>query len=135
MSTANLFEHYRIANTHSARIEGLIIDNKEKYYHGDDIEYYGAIIAEGAVICERDLQSPDMIIHNTFISRDMFFRTQDEKSKFAYIVVLFEDFVQNYPRQKQKLEEEFQTLLQEANKQGEDAEKLLPKVKSFIDAY
>ena len=135
MSTTDLFEHYRIANTHSAKIEGLIIDNKEKYYHGDDIEYYGAIIAEGAIICERDLQSPDMIIHNTFISRDMFFRTQDKKSKFAYIVVLFEDFVKNYPRQKQKLEEQFSIMLQDAERNDEDAEKLFPKVKSFIDKY
>lgn len=125
------FIRFRVNNMATGRMDNFIIDNEEKYYHDKDTEYYANIIPEGACVCERDITVPDVIIHNTFISREMFFATQEKNAKFYLISTIWKAFLLNYPRQKDALEKEFDKMVAEA----ENENVLLEKVTQFVDKY
>ena len=135
LTAQELYLRFRTHNPHSFPKADLIIQNDERYYAGDDIQFSGSLVAEGATICEVDKREPQIIIHNTFISREMFFETQEKKTKFDYITVMFMDFADNYPRQKYFLEKELYRILAEADERGDDEETLYQTVKAFIDSY
>lgn len=131
ISTNDAFVRFRVNNMATSRMDDFIIDNAEKYYHDKDTEYYANIIPEGACICERDVTDPDVIIHNTFISREMFFATQEKNAKLYLISTIWKAFLINYPRQKEALWKEFDKMVAES----ENENVLLEKVSQFVDTY
>ena len=135
MTAQELFLQYRLRNSHFHQAEDLIINNEEKYYQDENIQYYGNIISDGATICEKDLSDPTIIVQNTFISRDMFFKSQKKNTLLHYIMILFADFASEYPRQQSFLEKEFFRMVDEARERGDDEETLYRTVKAYIDNY
>ena len=126
-----VFMRFRVNNMATGRMDDFIIDNAEKYYHDRETEYYANIIPEGACICERDITQADIIIHNTFISREMFFETQEKGAKMFLIGVLWRSLLMNYPRQRDAL----MTKLDEFASETKDENELLKVVTQFIDKY
>ena len=131
LSSSEVFLKYRLNNGSSNKLDSFLVDDEEKYYHDGDIEYYGDIVPEGACVCEVDKKEPNIIVHNTFISREIFFKSQDEASKLHLVCVLWGDFIFNYPRQKEALEREFWKMEKEANNPDE----LIKMLVNFIDNY
>lgn len=131
LSSSEVFLKYRLHNGTSNKLDTFLVDDEEKYYHDGDIEYYGDIVPEGACVCEVDKKEPNIIVHNTFISRDIFFKSQDEASKMHLICVLWGDFIFNYPRQKEALEKKILEMEQEAK----DVDEFLKMVVDFVDNY
>ena len=135
LTAQELYLRFRTHNPHSYPTADLIVQKEERYYAGEDIQFSGRLVAEGATIYETDKSEPQIVIHNTFISREMFFKTQESKTKLAYITIIFWDFADNHPRQKGYLEKELYRILAEADERGDDDETLYQTVKTFIDNY
>lgn len=111
------------------------IRQDEKYFHGDNIIYYGARTKDGLFICESEKDNPLIAVFNTFVASDMLSTEQIENSFEANSMARVARLINANPTLKDHILQQIEDLYENARLEHWTRAEYMEETEKILSQY
>ena len=125
---------FRNAGTYLPTQNGVIRED-EKYFAGDNIEYYVNVTSLGVCYCEREKDNAKYEVFNTFLPFGMLRQQQNRDIATETLFVYFRDYMVHHPKEALMIDKMLDDFCELADNEKWSIDKFISEGEKLMDKY